>query len=135
MFVPDLGIATLAGARQIAKVNHVVQNPAVVGQFGEIEIRHIDPEFQSSPWRRLSAAETDGAGSPLSKLSKLSIWRGRGGVANQEKRTGQISGSSRFRDAHANLVFFHFSLLSDLSLFRRPGPMSLMHQPKSSKPC
>jgi hypothetical protein len=40
MFVPDLGIGTLAGARRIAKVNHVVQNPAVVGQFGEIEIRH-----------------------------------------------------------------------------------------------
>jgi hypothetical protein len=45
----------------------------------------------------------------------------------KEKETGQISGSSRFRDAYSNLLFFHFSLLSDLSLlsllpiFERPN--------------
>ena len=79
LFVPDPGVATLASADQIAKINHVVQNPAVVRQLGEIQLRHRrsgrSGVFQKTVFcslrrrRRLSAAETDG-GKGLARVGR-----------------------------------------------------------------
>jgi hypothetical protein len=43
---------------------------------------------------------------------------------DKEKGTGQISGSSRCRDAHSNLVFFTFPSYLTCPSFVSPGTIS-----------